>query len=84
MAQVNFRIDDDLKARAEILFEELGMNMSTALTIFIQQAVREGGLPFAVTTNVDPFYSESNMRVLQQAIKDANEGKLTAHELIED
>ncbi|GHV53356.1 hypothetical protein AGMMS49579_11980 [Spirochaetia bacterium] len=31
----------------------------------------------------DLFYSESNMKVLLQSIKEANEGKLTAHELIE-
>jgi hypothetical protein len=32
----------------------------------------------------DPFYSESNIKVLRKSIKEANEGKLTEHELIED
>lgn len=84
MAQINIRIDDDLKARADALFNELGLNMTTAFNIFIRQAIRQGGLPFEITTKVDPFYSEENMKVLRQSIREANEGKLTAHNLIEE
>ncbi|MCL2153095.1 MAG: type II toxin-antitoxin system RelB/DinJ family antitoxin [Oscillospiraceae bacterium] len=83
MAQVNIRIDDCLKEKADSLFEELGLNMTTAINIFVRQTVRQGGIPFEITTKNDPFYSESNLRVLRQSIKDADEGKLTEHELIE-
>ena len=83
MAQVNIRMDDNLKEKADILLEDLGLNMTTAFNIFIRQVIRQGGIPFEITTRVDPFYSASNMEVLQQSIKDANEGKLTEHELIE-
>ena len=83
MAQINIRLDDGLKEKAEILFDELGLNMTTAFNIFIRQTVRQGGIPFDITTNIDPFYSESNMRVLKQSIREADEGKLTEHELIE-
>ena len=82
MAQVNIRIDDDLKERADLLFEELGMNMTTAFTIFVKASVRQQGIPFEL--NLDPFYSEKNMRVLKESIRDADAGKLTEHELIED
>jgi len=82
MAQVNIRIDDDLKESADALFGELGLNMTTAFNIFIKTAIRHRGIPFSLT--VDPFYSESNMRVLRESIRDADEGKLTEHELIED
>jgi DNA-damage-inducible protein J len=81
MAQVNMRIDDELKERADALFDELGMNMTTALTMFIKAAVRQNGIPFELT--VDPFYSEKNMKVLRESIRDADAGKLTEHELIE-
>ncbi|MCL2812107.1 MAG: type II toxin-antitoxin system RelB/DinJ family antitoxin [Clostridia bacterium] len=84
MTQVNIRMDDVLKNRADALFKELGLNMTTAITMFIRQAVRQGAIPFEVAIKEDPFYTESNMRVLRKAIQDANEGKLTAHELIED
>ena len=82
MAQVNIRIDDDLKAKADRLFDELGLNMTTAMQIFLKASIRHHGIPFEVTT--DPFYSESNLKVLEQSICDADMGKLTAHELIED
>jgi DNA-damage-inducible protein J len=84
MAQVNIRIEDDLKEQAEAIFNELGMNMTTAFNIFVRQTVREGGIPFAVTTKLDPFYNATNIKILRQSIKEANEGKLAVHELIED
>ena len=84
MAQVNIRMDDDLKKHADMLFDELGLNMSTAVTMFVKQVVRLGGIPFEITTKPDLFYSEANMKVLRQAIKAADEGKLTAHDLIEE
>ena len=48
MAQVNFRIDDQMKSDAEELFSGLGLNMSTAITIFIKQSLNRRGLPFEV------------------------------------
>ena len=83
MAQVNIRIDDDLKMRADNIFHELGLNMTTAIIMFIRQTIRQGGIPFEITTRTDPFYSEENMNFLRKSIKDAEMGKLTAHELIE-
>jgi len=71
MAQINIRVDDNLKEDAEKLFNALGLNFSSAVNIFISQAVREGGLPFAVTTRVgnDPFYSDENKARLQKSIE---------------
>ena len=84
MAQVNIRIDDDLKTRADNLFEELGLNMTTAFTMFIRQVIRQGGIPFEITTKTDPFFKLENLKIVRQSIKEAEEGKLTAHELIEE
>lgn len=49
---INIKTDSILKAQAEKLFSDLGMNMSTALNIFLRQAVRENRIPFEVTKNV--------------------------------
>lgn len=46
---ISIRMDTELKAQAEALFAELGMNISTAFNIFVRQSLREGGLPFEVT-----------------------------------
>ncbi len=45
---VSFRMNTELKAQAEALFSELGMNLSTAFNIFVRQSLREGGIPFAI------------------------------------
>jgi len=84
MAQVNIRIDDELKIRADNIFEELGLNMTTAFTIFIRQTIRQGGIPFEITTKTDPFYNAENMKILRQSVREADEGKLTVHEIIEE
>ena len=81
MAQINIRIDDNLKEQAEILFEELGLNMSTAFNVFIRQSIRQGGIPFEITTQVDPFFNESNMKILQESLKEANEGRFVSKSL---
>jgi len=83
MAQINIRIDDNLKEQAEILFEELGLNMSTAINVFIRQSIRQGGIPFEITTQVDPFFSKSNVRILQESIKEAGEGRFVSKSLKE-
>ena len=41
-------MDSELKAQAEELFSELGMNLSTAFNIFVRQSLREGGIPFEI------------------------------------
>lgn len=41
-------MDSDVKARADALFAELGMNLTTAFNIFVRQSLREGGVPFEV------------------------------------
>ena len=42
------RVDTELKSQAETLFSELGMNLTTAVTVFLRQAVRESRIPFEI------------------------------------
>ena len=46
MTIINFRVDDNLKRSSEKIFSELGLNMTTALTIFLKSVVRNNGIPF--------------------------------------
>ena len=48
---VSIRMDTELKAQADDLFAELGMNLSTAFNIFVRQSLREGGIPFEIRTD---------------------------------
>ncbi len=49
-ATTNFsvRMDSDIKKRCESLYSELGMNLTTAINIFLRQSLRVGGIPFEV------------------------------------
>ena len=48
MNTISARIDSKLKTQAENLFEELGLNMSTAITVFLKQSVRLRRIPFEI------------------------------------
>lgn len=63
---VTIRMDADLKKQAEELFSDLGMNLTTAFTVFAKQAVREQKLPFMVSRG----YNAETI----QAIEDARNG----------
>lgn len=80
---VTIRMDEKLKKQAEILFEDMGLNMTTAITMFTKAVVRQNKIPFEITA--DPFYSESNLKVLEQRIADIESGKSAPkkHDLIE-
>lgn len=45
---LNIRIDESLKKQAEILFSDLGLNMSSAITVFLKSAVDYKGIPFEI------------------------------------
>lgn len=71
---INFRMDEDLKKAMEATCQELGINMTTAFTIFAKKVIREKRIPFEVS--VDPFYSSSNMKALEESIEQARNGKV--------
>jgi len=77
---VTIRLDREVKDQAEKMFNDFGMNLSTAFNIFVRQALRQGRIPFDI---YDPFYSDKNQARLARSIADAEAGKLTVHELIE-
>ena len=54
MAKINTNIslDKDLKKQAVILFKELGLDLSTAISLFLQQSVREQRIPFMIGKNI--------------------------------
>ena len=49
---MSFRVDKDLKKKADELFKSLGMNTSVALNMFLTQSVREQSIPFTPTMRV--------------------------------
>lgn len=82
MTQINVRVDDDVKQKAEQVCEDLGMSMSTAITIFLKKMGREKRIPFEVS--VDPFYSEQNMARLRKSAAQMDATGGTVHEVALD
>ena len=78
---VTIRLDREVKEQAERMFNDFGMNLSTAFNIFARQSLRQGRIPFEI---YDPFYNEKKQAELNRRIADIEVGKnLSAHELIE-
>lgn len=82
---VNFRMDAQLKRSLEDIAQRMGMNLTTMLTICCKKIEQERRIPFEVTADSDPFYSESNVRELKRRLTAIQDGtaKLETHELIE-
>ena len=78
MTQINFRIEEDIKENAEKALKEMGLTMSSAITMFLVKVGREKRIPFEITA--DPFYSESNIRYLEKIAADIKNGKATFSE----
>jgi len=49
---MNIRMDSEIKKQAEKLFSEFGLNMTSAINLFLRQAIREQSIPFEISLNV--------------------------------
>ncbi|MCL1918916.1 MAG: type II toxin-antitoxin system RelB/DinJ family antitoxin [Peptococcaceae bacterium] len=85
MAQTTFsiRMDSEVKKQFDDFCSQVGMNTTVAFNMFARAVLRERRLPFDVTTESDPFYSESNLAHLRRGIAALNAGKGVEHDLIE-
>ncbi len=75
MAQttISIRMDENLKRDFDKICDDLGMTMTTAITMLAKKMTREQRLPFEAS--IDPFFSESNMTYLRQGIAALNAGQ---------
>ena len=81
MTTVSVRMDDNLKKDFEYVCSELGLSMTTAITMLAKKMTREKRLPFEVS--LDPFYSASNMAALNDSIDEMRRGKTVTKTLEE-
>ena len=51
VTNINIHVDNDVKKEAQDVFSSLGLDMTTAINIFLRQAIRQRSIPFAVTAN---------------------------------
>ena len=80
---IHVRIDDDTKKQAQQILGEMGLDISTAVKIFIKQVIKNRSFPFL--PSADPFYSDSNMEHLMNVKSDVDAGRnMVIRELVED
>jgi DNA-damage-inducible protein J len=79
MAQINMRIEDEVKKKAEQVCADIGMSLSTAINIYLKKLGRENRIPFEVA--VDPFYSQENMVRLKNSVAQMETTGGTIHEV---
>ena len=66
---ISVRLDDTIKKQFDSLCAEFGMSASTAFNIYARTVVRQRKIPFEITAENDPFYGESNAKILKESIE---------------
>ena len=81
---LQIRIDSGLRKDPERLFTNAGLDMSSAIRLFLRQSVIRHRLPFEVVAeSADPFFSEANQRVLAESIRSLERGEGQIRKLID-
>ena len=73
---ISIRMDSELKAQADALFNELGMNLTTAFNIFVRQSLREGKIPFEISLNQP---NRETLAALQEAERISKDPKVKGY-----
>ena len=63
---LNIRIDKNVKETSEKVFEDLGLNMTTAINMFLRQVIRVNGIPFAIKGDVP---NKETIEAIEESIK---------------
>ncbi len=79
------RIDPELKDQADALFSDLGMSLTTAITVFFRQAVRENRIPFEIRRDQPTRETAAAMRAALRISRDPDiRGYQDPKELLRD
>ena len=64
---IQVRVDDDIKAKADVLFKDLGMDTTTAIRIFLVQAIENDGFPFEIKKKtINPYRTLSESEFMDK------------------
>lgn len=81
MANVQVKVDDALRDNAQAVAASMGLDLASAVRMFLTQMVRENGLPFKPVG--DPFYSERNQAALAKSVAQLKAGQTVSKTLAE-
>lgn len=80
-AQTQIRIDSNIKKQASDLFATLGLDLSSAVNLFLRQCIMREGLPFAVEL---PHYSKKTMDAMEEARRISSDTSVPAYKTMEE
>ena len=85
-SNINIRVDSDVKAQAQRLFSDLGMDLTTAVNVFLRQSIEQGGIPFMIGQRRYNQETEQAMKEARDIIDGKVEAKsyMSARELFEE
>lgn len=63
---VQIRLDDNLKSEASALYDSLGLDLPTAIRIFIKRSVMVNGIPFSMTLPANEYKATRALRAMQE------------------
>ncbi len=78
---LNIRMDKEIKDQADKIFAELGLNMTTAINIFLRTAIRERGIPFEVKLEIP---NEETKKAFIEGDRMINDPNVKGYTSIED
>lgn len=81
MTNLNVRVDKDVKEKAESLFSELGLNMSTAVNIFLRTAIRTKSIPFELRLDIP---NNTTIAAIEEGRRIATDKSVKGYSNIED
>lgn len=81
---LTIRMDEDLKAEAEEFFDDIGMNMTTAITCFFKKCLATGEIPFKLSRETKRERLLSAIREANEVANDPNAPYCNAPEKLED
>ncbi|MCL2878330.1 MAG: type II toxin-antitoxin system RelB/DinJ family antitoxin [Acidobacteria bacterium] len=75
MTRISIRMDEGLRKEADSILNELGLNMSSAVNIFMKQLVRQGGLPFTPMLETNQTVKNKQQESLNSLLSFASQNK---------
>lgn len=78
------RIDDELRAKAAAVYEELGIDLPTAIRMFLKRSIAVNGVPFSMTLPRQEYRAERALRAVQSlsdAARQNGTSELTLEEI---
>ena len=78
---INIRTDSAIKTQAEEIFEAFGLNMSTAINMFLRQTIRENGIPFELKLDMP---NEITVAVIEEGRKLAKDKSVKGYSSIDE